>query len=255
MALRLASLEGSITAILADLGRLDWLIAVGKHDHRVLEEADRAAIAGLPRLPCTWAVTRADLEPLEPDLVLASIPVREKSLAELLQSYLDMLVLMPTDLASIYRNIRILGNLAAAQERGEALIARMRRSFDELAQRVASQPRKRVYVEVWPRPYMNGPIWVAELVEMLNADFVPQPAGRKKIDEAEILEADPEVIVVTWPGVDDPPLDRIYGRENWQQVTAIRQRRVRAIPEIWVNSPGSNLIRGAEALARAIHDL
>ncbi|HID22305.1 MAG TPA: ABC transporter substrate-binding protein [Planctomycetaceae bacterium] len=100
---------------------------------------------------------------------------------------------------------------------------------------------------------MNGPIWVAELVERFNAEFVPQPADQKRIDQSQILEADPEVLVVTWPGVDDPPLDRIYTREGWSTVTAIRNRHVKAIPEIWVNSPGPNLLRGARELARAIH--
>ncbi len=251
--LRLVSLEGSITATLAALGRLDWLIGIGKHDVRVLDPEDRARVESLPRLPCTWAVKADDVRPLEPDLVLASIPVREKSLAELLQGYVDTLVLMPTDLQSIYRNIRVLANLVDAAEKGEEVVAAMRAGFDRMARQVASQPKKRVYVEVWPRPLMNGPIWVGELVEMLNAEFVPQPADQKEIEERVILEADPEVIVVTWPGVDDPPLDRVYARRTWSNVRAIRTRQVQAIPEIWVNSPGPNLLKGARELARAIH--
>ena len=254
--LRLASLEGSITSMLAALDRLDWLVAVSRHDERLLSEEDWGKIRHLPQLPCTWAVKRADLDRVCADLVLASIPVREKSLSELLQGYVDMLVLMPTDLSSIYRNIRIVGHLTSADERAETVIREMQEGFVELRQRLADRPRVRVYVEVWPRPYMNGPQWVCELLETyLKADFVAQPADRKDIPEEEILRAAPEVIVVTWPGVDDPPLERIYDRPAWHDVPAIRNGRVRMIPEIWVNSPGPNLLKGARELARAIHGI
>ncbi len=251
--LRLVSLEGSITAALAALGRLDWLVGVGKHDARVLSLEDRQRIEHLPRLPCTWAVKALDVEPLNADLVLASIPVREKSLSEFLQGYLDTLILMPTDLESVYRGIRILGHVAAAERRALEVIDEMKSAFAAVAAAVGSLPRKKVYVEVWPKPYMNGPTWVAELVEMFNASFVPRPADRKEIAEQEIIKAAPDVIIVTWPGVDDPPLERIYQREAWGDVPAIRNERVRMIREIWVNSPGPNLAQGAVELAEAIH--
>ncbi len=252
--LRLASLEGSITATVAALGRLDRLVAIGRHDRRLLDRDDWERVRELPQLPCTWAITPADLERVEADLVLGSIPVREKSLATLLQSYRDLLMLMPTDLDSIYRNIRIVGSLVGAAEQAEQVVGSMQNEFRQLRQKLSGEPRRKVYIEVWPRPYMNGPLWVAELVEQyLNADFVPHPADRKSIPEEEIIAAAPHVIVLTWPGVDDPPIERVYRRSAWQELPAIRARRVETIPEIWVNSPGPNLVKGARALARAIH--
>jgi len=245
---RIVSLEPSVTATLLALGQRARLVAVSEHDARLVGSD---VLADLPRVPCTWSVRAEDLLPLEPDLVIGSVPMREKSVGELLKAGLNLLLLYPTTLDSIYTNIRLLAALTDAREAGERIIADMKATLTRLREEAHRHPRLRVYVEVWPRPLMNGPAWHVDLLKILNADFVPAGPDRR-LEEQEILDADPQVIVVVWPGVDNPPLEKVYARKGWENVTAIRERRVVTLPEIWINAPGSNLARGAELLAEAI---
>lgn len=245
---RIVSLEPSITATLLALGQRERLVAVSKHDPRLV---GRSPIDGLPQVPCTWSVRADDLLPLEPDLVIGSVPMREESVSQLLKAGLNVLLLYPTTLDSIYDNIRLLAAVCDAREEGERIIAEMEATFSRLREQARRKPRLRVFMEEWPRPLMNGPAWHVDLLNMLNAEFVP-PGPDRRLEESEVLEADPDVIVVVWPGVEHPPLDRVYARPGWDKITAVREHRVVTIPEIWINAPGSNLARGAEMLAEAI---
>ncbi len=245
---RLVSLEPSVTATLFALGREHLLVAGSEHDRRLLGDQ----VAHLPTVPSTWAVRAEDVARFQPDLVIASVPFREQSLAELLKAGLHVLSLYPRDLASVYQTIRLLAALTEAREAGEQVVAEMEAAFERLRREAAGRPRRRVYVETWPRPLMSAPLWVAELVEIVGGEFVPEGPGRQVTPE-EVIAADPEVIVVAWPGVDNPPLERVYARAGWEQVTAVRQRRVVAVDEIAINAPGPNLARGARLLAQAIH--
>lgn len=245
---RLVSLEPSVTATLFALGRGHLLVAGSEHDRRLLGDQ----VADLPTVPSTWAVRAEDVARFQPDLVIASVPFREQSLAELLKAGLHVLSLYPRDLASVYQTIRLLAALTNAREAGEQVVSEMEATFEHVRQKTANLPRRRVYVETWPRPLMSAPLWVAELVEIAGGTFVPQGPGRRVTPE-EVIAADPEVIVVAWPGVDHPPLERVYARPGWEEVTAVRQRRVVAVEEIVINAPGPNLARAARLLAQAIH--
>ena len=245
---RIISLEPSITATVLALGGRERLIAVSEHDERLVGEE---AIKGLPRVPCTWSVTAEDVLPLAPDLVIASVPMRRESVEALLRAGLNVLALYPQRLEDVYNNIRLLAALLDARERGDELIADMELRFARLWEASSQKSPVRVFMEVWPRPLMNGPAWHADLLSIVGGEFVP-PGPNRRLDENEVIEADPEVIVVVWPGVDDPPLRRVYERPGWEEVSAIREKRVVTVPEIWVNAPGVNLARGAEWLAEAI---
>jgi len=177
--------------------------------------------------------------------------MRRESVEALLRAGLNVLALYPQRLEDVYNNIRLLAALLDARERGDELIADMELRFARLWEASSQKSPVRVFMEVWPRPLMNGPAWHADLLSIVGGEFVP-PGPNRRLDENEVIEADPEVIVVVWPGVDDPPLRRVYERPGWEEVSAIREKRVVTVPEIWVNAPGVNLARGAEWLAEAI---
>ncbi len=244
---RIVSLEPSVTATLFALERHHLLVAGSEHDRRLLGER----VAHLPVVPSTWAVRAADVLRFRPDVVVASVPFREQSLAELLKAGLHVLSLYPRDLASVYQTVRLLAALTDAREAGERVVAEMERTFEEVRARAGGRPAVRVYVETWPRPLMSAPLWVAELVEVAGGRFVPGNPGRQ-ISEDEVMAADPEVIVVAWPGVDDPPLERVCARPGWERITAVREGRVVAVDEIVLNAPGPNLAQAAHMLAQAI---
>jgi iron complex transport system substrate-binding protein len=243
---RIVSLEPSVTAILFALGQGKRLVAVSEWCERLADVGDR------PRLPSTWSARPEDILRLEPDLVIASVPYRAETIVELLRARLNLLCLYPERLQDVYAHIVWLGRLTDAADEAARVIARMQADFEAIRQQVAGLRRPCVYVEMWPKPPMSSPGWVAELVEIAGGEFVPKEPGRAVTDE-EIIQADPEIIVVAWAGVAHPPLEQVSQRAGWDQVNAVREGRVVAVDEIWLNAPGPNLARGAQLLADAIH--
>lgn len=239
---RIVSLEPSVTATLFALGQQARLVAVSEWCDQLVEVGDR------PRLSSTWSAAPEDIAPLSPDLVIGSVPYRAETITNLLQAKLNVLCLYPERLADVYRHIAWLGRLTDATEEAKQVINQMEAEFNDIRRQAAELDRPRVYVEMWPKPPMSGPGWVAELVEIAGGQFVPARPGRTITDE-EIREADPEVIVVAWAGVADPPLERVTQRPGWEQVGG----RVVAVDEIYLNAPGPNLAEGARLLATAIH--
>lgn len=243
---RIVSLEPSVTAILFALGQQARLVAVSKWCDHLVNVGDR------PCLPSTWSAWPEEIAPLSPDLVITSVPYRTKTIVGLLRAGLDVLCLCPQRLEDVYAHITWLGRLTDAADEAERVITQMQADFGAIRQRVAGLHRPRVYVEMWPKPPMSSPTWVAELVEIAGGQFVPEQPGRAVADD-EVIAANPEFIVVAWAGVAHPPLDRVARRPGWDQVSAVREACVVAVDEIWLNAPGPNLARGARLLAAVIH--
>jgi len=79
------------------------------------------------------------------------------------------------------------------------------------------------------------------------------PAG-EKVSEAQVASAMPDVIVLAWTatgGKADPR--KAYEVRAWQQVPAIRNRRVYVIPDELLNTPGPPLVGGVMALWKLLH--
>jgi iron complex transport system substrate-binding protein len=243
---RIVSLEPSVTATLVALDARDRLVAVTRYCHRLADVGD------LPQLETTWSVRVEDIAALRPDLVIAGTPYRAGRIDELLRARLNVLCLYPQTLADVYDHIRWLGDLCGVPERADALVAEMEAHLESFKARTQGKPRQRVYVETWFDPLMNAPEWVAEIVEALGGEFVPQPAGRR-IDEAEIIAADPEVIVLSWAGMEEIDPAGVSSRPGWDQIGALREGRVVAVDEITLNAPGPNLKQGVREVWRALY--
>jgi iron complex transport system substrate-binding protein len=127
------------------------------------------------------------------------------------------------------------------------LVNRMQTELAGLQRQALNRPLRRVYVEEWPKPLINGAPWIAEIVELLGGAFVPSPAGRT-VEEAEVIAADPELIVLNWAGIDKIEPARVLKRTGWEKVSAVRSGRVVAVNEILLNAPGPNLVEGAQQL-------
>jgi iron complex transport system substrate-binding protein len=79
------------------------------------------------------------------------------------------------------------------------------------------------------------------------------PAG-EKVSDAQVAAAQPEVIVLAWAATGakaDP--GRAYGVVGWQDVPAIRERRVHVISDELLNTPGPPLVRGVMELWKVLH--
>ncbi|HEV2183527.1 MAG TPA: ABC transporter substrate-binding protein [Candidatus Acidoferrales bacterium] len=244
---RIVSLAPSVTSILVAIGARQQLVAVSRWCK------DVADVNGLPELGDCWEMDTAPLMALRPTLIIGSVPFKTETVQKILVWPVPFLALNPRTLADVESDIRALGALTGATARASALIREMRVKFAgirKIAKRAKTRPR--VYCEAWPNPRISSPPWVAELVEIAGGKMVV-PAGEKVSDD-DVARARPDVIVLAWTatGGKSKP-EQAIANPAWQDVPAVRGRRVFAVRDELLNTPGPPLVRGAEELLRLLH--
>lgn len=245
--LRIVSLAPSATSILCAIGAKSLLVGVTKWC------VDVAPVAGLPQLGDCWRMEAVEeIVKLRPTLVIGSVPYKQETVAKLLEQPLNFLAMNPRTIADVYADIRLLAGIVGRAPQGERTIRAMRAGFASVENRAKAQGKRvQVYCEAWPNPRISSPPWVAGLVTIAGGEMVV-PAGEKVTDE-QVAAAQPEVIVLAWAatGAKAEP-KKAYGVPAWQDVPAIRDRRVCVISDELLNTPGPPLVQGAEELWNAL---
>jgi iron complex transport system substrate-binding protein len=252
---RIVSLQPSITVTLRDLGLLGRLVACTKYCRDICPE-----LAGTECkvVEDSWSAQAEQFVSLHPDLVIASVPYRIESLAEIMKAGVPCLCLSPKSLSDVYADILHIARVVASPQPGEAeqralkLIEQMKQEIAAVRQKTAALPTPLVYCEEWGKPLILSQPWVAELVEVAGGRFFGRPG--KQASEEEVAVANPHVIVAAWCGAGDRvPLEKVVARRGWAETSAAREGRVYCINDEFLNTPASTLMGGLQALATAIH--
>jgi len=79
------------------------------------------------------------------------------------------------------------------------------------------------------------------------------PAGTK-VSDADVARARPEVIVLEWTATGSrAKVSSALRNRAWQDVPAVKMRRVAVISDELLNTPGPPLVEGARRLFEALH--
>jgi len=244
---RIVSLAPNATSILFAIGARRSLVGVSKWC------GDIAPVGRLARVGDCWKLDIREVVALRPSLIIGSVPFRAEVVAELLKLPAAFVALNPRSLSSIFGDVQRLGGLTDRAAAAEKFVALMKKQFAEVGRVAArAKSRPRVYCEAWPNPGISSPPWVAELVKLAGGRMVV-PAG-ERVSDAQVAKAAPDVIILAWTATGeraDPR--RALENPRWRNVPAIRNRRVIAIRDELLNTPGPPLVDGARALVRAIH--
>jgi iron complex transport system substrate-binding protein len=252
---RVVSLQPSVTVTLRDLGLLERLVACTKYCADVCPEVRRA---GCTIVEDAWTAKAEPILALKPDLVIASVPYRLESVAEIIKCGAPFLGLAPQRLEDVYKDILLIARAVgseepgAAEQRGLELVRRMQTEIEAIRQRTTGADKPLVYCEEWGKPLILSQPWVAELVEAAGGRFFGTPGNHSTVEE--VAAADPEVMVASWCGAGDRvPLEKLVARRGWERTTAVNSGRVYCINDEFLNTPASTLLDGLHALAAAIH--
>ncbi len=257
--MRIASLQPSVSLTLAALGRLDDLCACTRY---CIEALPELAARDLPILHDSWSfgaqphdlkTDSAALLAARPDLVVSSVPYRLETLAAILRSGYPVLALAPHTLANIFADVRLLASVIGAAPQAETLVASMQGTLHATGIYTATSPiQPLVYCEEWGKPLIRSQSWVAELIAAANARFLGTPGAHTTPEE--VAAADPDVIILAWCGAGNRvPLEKVVAQRNWQNLRAVRDRRVHVIPDEFLNTPAPTLLQGLACLASALH--
>jgi iron complex transport system substrate-binding protein len=246
---RIVSLQPSVTVTLRDLGLLGSLAACTKYCLEVCPELRNTKTTIIED---SWSAKADQITAVRPDLVIASVPYRMESLAEILKAGIACLCLAPHSLADIYKDILHISRITGAEAAGQVLVQRMQTEIEAVRAATSSaKSRPLVYCEEWGKPLILSQGWVAELVDAAGGRFFGEPG--KHVTEEEVAVANPDVIIAAWCGAGNRvPLEKLAVRSGWGQTNAVRNGRVYCINDEFLNTPASTLVDGLKALAAAI---
>ena len=246
---RIVSLQPSVTVILHELGCLGALVGCTKYCAELCPDViDRK----IRIVSDSWTAEANQISALRPDLVMASVPYQEKSIAEIMKAGARFLGFAPKSLADIYGDVMVVAALMNVLERGSAVIERMQKAIDVVQSRTRELPKVRVFCEEWGKPLIASQPWVRELIEAAGGEFIGTPGAQ--VSPEEVSACRPEVLIAAWCGAGDRvPLGKIVEQRGWREVPAAKNRRVYCIRDEYLNTPAPSLMLGLRALARAIH--
>src|SRR5436853_6855454 len=246
---RIVSLQPSATVILAAIGKLDRIVACTKYCADVCPEVVRS---GRAIIADSWTAQSEEIVRARPDLVIAAVPYQEKAVVEILKSGARFLGVAPKALADIYTDIATIAGIMGVVECGQQVITAMQQDIESVRRLVDDWIRPRVFCEEWGKPLIASQAWVAELVDAAGGQFLGEPGVQ--CSPESVLADDPDVLIAAWCGAGNRvPLERVVRDRGWDEMTAVRQRRVYCVCDEFLNTPAPTLLTGLRALGAAIH--
>jgi iron complex transport system substrate-binding protein len=251
---RIVSLTPSNTELLFALGAGDRVVGVSRYCDQP------AAALELPQVSGFIDADLGAIAALRPDLVLTSSHLQKTIVEQLVERDITVLACNPTSLDGVFRNMLLIGRVVGAFDRAQALVGELQGRVNAVVAAGQALPyHPRVFLEEWGKPLIPAGWWLAEFVALAGGIYVPahvdtwRQSRERVVTVAEVAAADPELIVVSWPGVQrDIPRKQALGRAEWQGVSAVRHGRVYSVEDRLLHRPGPNLIDGLEAISRLV---
>jgi iron complex transport system substrate-binding protein len=243
---RIVALEPSDCEILCALGCEEALVGRGKYcDYP-------ASVLELPAVASSANTNLEEILALEPQVVVMSdMAHTEEQVKLLVENGVQVIGTDADSIAEVYEAIRLLAGVMAKTAEGEAIIADMQATFDDIAAK-SEKTDKTIYFEVMP---LEWGLWsagtgtfmheLAELCGMQNA--FADIEGWQSVSQEQVIERNPDYIVLV-TGMGESAVDEVMGREGWETITAIRNGAV-------YNADSYAMTRPAPRLAEAVVDL
>ncbi|HHT44882.1 MAG TPA: ABC transporter substrate-binding protein [Fastidiosipila sp.] len=196
---------------------------------------------------------------LEPDLVLLTTMAQNTDQLEMIEKAgVKVAVSDAQDIEGVYEAIKMIGTLLGEEEKAEALTADMKARFaalEEKAKKIDKSEKGTVYFEVSP---LEFGLWTAgdntfmqEIATMLGYENAfADVDGWGEISEEQVLSRDPDTIVTVamYFGEGPKPDEEIAGRTGWDELKAVKEKRIFMANSDEFSRPGPRLADGAEAL-------
>lgn len=199
---------------------------------------------------------------LKPDLIIGFSDIQAQLAHDLIKANLPVLIFNQRSVQEILDVMLTVGTLLDRRASALALVEGYIERLEAARQRSAAAPRRpRVYFEEWDDPRITAIEWVGELVELAGGQnmFAEKSAGKlareRFVDDAAIINANPELILASWCG---KPVDKesIRQRPGYADMEAIKHDRIIELDPAIILQPGpACLSAGLDALEAAIRPL
>jgi iron complex transport system substrate-binding protein len=244
---RIVSLYGGLTETLVALGLGPRVVARTQGDDR-LKEVPTVGTHLQPNVEMILA--------LRPDLVVqGGVPKGLPALRRLEAHGIPVAMFAPRDFAGLFSTIQRLGELTGRDRAATELVNALAGQLTAVSRRVAGRKPVRVFFEV---RYLNllaagrGSLVNDIITRAGGVNIVASPQKLAAYSLEALIQADPAAYIIQQGPMNRSP-DDIYARPYFQELQAVRQRRVLVVEESLFSRPGPRSAAAVEQLARFLH--
>jgi len=247
---RIVSLSPSTTEAVCAVGARDRLVGRSRYCDYPQDVKSLPEVGGYvdPNLEAILA--------LRPDLVVGARGPSGSTITDALGARGVATYFPQTEsLAEIDAMIAGIGERTDHAKDASGLVASMHADLDALAKTLAGKPMPRVLFVFGISPIVcAGPSTFAdEMIQRAHAkNAITEGTGYPTIGMERVLAIDPDVIVEAAFG-EQGQQAIAKAASGWGHLRAVREDRVTHLTDETVLRPGPRVVRGIEALARAIH--
>jgi len=252
----IVSIQASNTEIAFALGLGDKIIGVSDYDNYP-EEALEIQKVGAQDINAELVLS------LLPDIALVT-DYHYESHPEILKQFeeagIDVIVVGGAEsFEDTYDKIEMIASATGTTEEADEIITDMKERLQAIKDKATAEikDKKRVWVEVSPAPdiFTTGQnTFMHEMLESIQAVNVAEDQeGWVKMNEEEIVNLNPDVIITTYGYYVENPSEQVLARQGWAEVPAIKNKKVFDVDNDTVTRPGPRLVEGVETLAELIY--
>lgn len=218
--LRIVALSPEVAEIIAALDGTSNLVGVTR-------ECDYPPqLTRIEQVGNFGAVNKEAILALKPDLVFTSALEQEALGTDLQKMGLRVIQIYPRKLDDLPLAVIEIGRQIGKTTEAKALADSLSRGIAAMRNRSAGLSRPKVYLEIYRDPLMSVSDYsfVGELIETAGGDNIFSTLERDyaRVDPEDVVKARPDIIICY--SHDD--LASILARKGWQDIPAIRDRRV-----------------------------
>ncbi len=248
---RVVTLTPSLAEIVYSIGGGTTVVGVTDHTDYPDDAKKKSSVGGM----IDPSIER--IAALRPDLVLATLESNRQTTIDAIQHLrIPVFVIRPEGLEGILQAVEQVGAALNRLADAQAEVGRLRARQQAVARRVASLPKPRALVLIWPDPVMTvgRHAFITEAIEAAGAFCVTRdvPQAWPRLSLEEVVRLAPEALVLIENGHPTLPTSELKSRPGWNRVPAvIRSRFVEVDARLQHSSP--LVFDAIEQLAHLFH--
>lgn len=169
---------------------------------------------------------------LNPEYVICSA-LEQKAIAEELKKLgIKVIVFYPKKIDDLLNTIVELGKITHSEANAQKLQNDIKHKL-ETYKSFKTAKKQKVLIEIYNDPIMSASdsSYVGELLSYAGGEnaFPVLERDYCRVKNEDVIKANPDVIIITYPGMNK---EAVIARKGWQNITAVKNKRIYTIQDI-----------------------
>ena len=196
---------------------------------------------------------------LNPDLIVLGLMGNDtKNIDAIRNLKIPVVVIDPQTLATTYQTIDTFGKLTNTQEQSNKIVTGMKEKEQTIVKKVATlkdSDRLKVWTEVDDTLFTLGDgTFLNELINKAGGiNIAADVKGWGQYNSEQVIDKNPQVIFETYGYYQPDAVAKITARKGWENVDAVKNKRVLELDSDIVTRTGPRIVNGLELIATALY--